>query len=73
MRGGLIDPADASVDGDDTGIYYAGKNGYYWSSRADSSTTSAYSLYFNDSSVNPFNGYYYRYRGYSLRCLIPTP
>ena len=52
----------------------AGQNGYYWSSRAYSSSDYAYYLYFNSSYVYP-SGYYSRnrYNGLPLRCLISTP
>ena len=43
-------------------------NGNYWSSTAYSSSSRAYSLYFNSSNVNPSN-YGSRYGGSSVRCL----
>ena len=45
----------------------AGLDGYYWSSTADSRTSSAFYLYFG-SGVYPSNSYL-RYRGQSVRCL----
>ncbi len=45
----------------------AGSRGYYWSSTANSAT-SACSLGFNSSSVNPSDGYN-RYVGNSVRCV----
>ena len=50
----------------------AGQNGYYWSSRAYSSSDYAYYLNFGSSYVNPSRNFD-RYYGYSLRCLISTP
>ncbi len=49
----------------------AGQSGYYWSSRANSSTGVAYYLSFYSSGVDPSDSYY-RYYGYSLRCLVQT-
>ena len=45
----------------------AGSNGYYWSGRANSSS-SAYGLYFSSSYVNPSSNRS-RYAGYSVRCV----
>ncbi len=59
--------------GIDSGTYpfnYAGQWGYYWSSRANSSSTTFY-LYFYNSGVDP-SGSASRYPGYPLRCLLPT-
>ena len=66
VRGGYIYP-----NGTDK-FRGAGQVGGYWSSRAYSDTTYAYRLDFNNSYVYP-SAYYYRYYGYSLRCLISTP
>ena len=49
-------------------LWYAGYGGYYWSSTAYSSTSSAYSLYFYSGGVNP-SGNFGRYLGQSVRCL----
>ena len=46
----------------------AGSGGYYWSSTAYSSTNDAYSLDFYSDYVDP-SIYYYRYYGFSVRCL----
>ena len=48
----------------------AGSLGYYWSSVATSSSY-AYSLYFNSSNVSPSSDTY-RYRGQSVRCVAPS-
>ncbi len=65
MRGGYVNP-------NYTGKFSsAGVGGDYWSSRAYSDTNYAYYLNFGDSSVGPSLNYD-RYRGFSLRCLIPT-
>lgn len=53
----------------DRQFYNAGLIGRYWSSRAYSSTDSAYYLTFNNGSVGS-SGHNSRYNGYSLRCLI---
>ena len=66
MRGGYINPSYANK------FNVAGQDGYYWSSRAYSSTSNAYYLNFGSSSVNPSNSTF-RYLGQSLRCLISTP
>lgn len=47
----------------------AGERGYYWSSTANNSTTSAYVLSFHSGSVNPSSNYN-RYIGMSVRCLV---
>ncbi len=65
VRGGLIYPGNTNK------FSYAGQNGYYWSSRANSGTSSAYYLDFADSGVGP-SDYGSRYIGLSLRCLVPT-
>ncbi len=44
--------------------------GYYWSRTARSSTV-AYRLYFTSSNVGPADGYY-RYYGFSVRCVATT-
>ena len=49
-------------------LSYAGYGGGYWSSTADSSTSSACYLSFNSGYVNPSH-YLYRYFGRSVRCL----
>ena len=46
--------------------YYAGTNGYYWSSTANSSN--GYNLYFNSSNVNPSSNHS-RSDGFSVRCI----
>ena len=46
-----------------------GSSGYYWSSTSYSNGSVARSLYFNSSSVNSAFGYY-RYYGFSVRCLL---
>ena len=66
VRGGGIYPADTNK------FYYAGQYGIYWSSRAYSSTSYAYGLYFDNSYVSPSSNTA-RYVGFSLRCLISTP
>ncbi len=65
VRGGYVNPSQTDK------FRVAGQWGDYWSSRADSVTSYAYYLYFNDSYVSPSNTYN-RYAGNSLRCLIPT-
>ena len=45
----------------------AGSYGYYWSGRASSSSY-AYTLSFTSSNVYPSSSYY-RYLGYSVRCV----
>ena len=49
-------------------LRYAGYYGYYWSSTAGSSASSAYRLYFDSGLVYPSN-YRSRYDGLSVRCL----
>ena len=49
-------------------LWDAGINGYYWSSTAHSSTSSAYYLRFGSGPVSP-SGYTARYFGVSVRCL----
>ena len=66
VRGGYINPSSTSKFID------AGQLGYYWSSRAYSSTGFAFNLYFGSSYVYP-SDYTSRYYGFSLRCLISTP
>ncbi len=66
VRGGFV-----NLNYPDAPFRNAGRNGYYWSSRAYSSTTLAYYLVF-DTSVNPSGYGSGRYVGFSLRCLIPT-
>ena len=61
VRGGYVNPSVQQ-------FWYAGQSGAYWSSRAYSSTVSAYYLTFN-SGVNPSNAGN-RYLGFSLRCLV---
>ena len=68
VRGGYIRPNFTDKFRD------AGQEGDYWSSRASSSAVYAYYLSFGSSSVYPSNvNNYYRYDGFSLRCLISTP
>ncbi len=53
----------------DSGVLYnAGVGGFYWSSTATSSASTAYGLYFNASDVYP-SGYNSRWVGRSLRCV----
>ena len=49
-------------------LWYAGNEGDYWSSTANSSTSNAYALYFYSGFVGPSYDYY-RYGGQSVRCL----
>ena len=58
-------PASGYYNG--TSLNNRGSGGSYWSS-SYSSATSAYSLYFNSSSVSPANGSYRRY-GFSARAV----
>jgi len=51
------------------GLYYVGSSGYYWSSLV-SSTTYAYLLYFNSSTVSTRYSLY-RSFGFSVRCVAP--
>ena len=51
-------------------LYYAGFNGSYWSSVANSSSN-AYNLNFTSSGVSP-SGSNYRYYGRSVRCVAPS-
>ncbi len=53
-------------------LYGAGYEGAYWSSRAWSGASNAYYLNFDYRNVTLSNAPN-RYRGYLLRCLIPTP
>ena len=48
-------------------LYYSGVNGFYWSSTV-SSSTSAYYLNFNGTDIYPARSYY-RYYGWSVRCV----
>ena len=48
--------------------YYRGNGGYYWSSTA-SGTNYAYYLGFYSSYVYPTDNYY-KYLGYSVRCVV---
>ena len=48
-----------------TSLYSCGTEGYYWSS-THGSTSTAYNIYFGNSSFN-FEGVNYRYMGYSVR------
>lgn len=52
------------------GINNVGSNGYYWSSTPGSSAYT-FILYLGSSGANPSDGNY-RYRGYSVRCLMKT-
>ena len=49
-------------------LYDQGSYGYYWSSRAYSSSYIAYYLLFNSSYVGPSSDYF-RYFGFSVRCV----
>ena len=49
-------------------LYTQGSSGYYWSSRAGSSSYRAYYLYFDSSNVYPSSGNYRDY-GFSVRCV----
>lgn len=53
-------------------LFNAGRDGFYWSARALSYTTNAYSLDFDGSALYPSGKYNYSTRnsGKSLRCLI---
>ena len=51
------------------GTYGMGQAGNYWSSTPHSSGNGAYNLNAYSSSINSSNYSYYRYYGYSLRCL----
>lgn len=68
MRSGGFYLDNGSVGGPHSGNM--GNNGQYWSSRASSEAANAYNLNFNASGVNPSNSND-RWRGYSLRWLIP--
>ncbi|MBR3131643.1 InlB B-repeat-containing protein, partial [Candidatus Saccharibacteria bacterium] len=50
-----------------------GISGSYWSSTSYSSNSSAYHLYFSNSSVYPGTYYYNRLAGYAIRCLAKDP
>ncbi len=64
LRGGRVNPAATNK------FHYAGQHGYYWSSRADSSIYTAYSLYFDSRDVGSLkDGHYF---GYPLRCIVYT-
>ncbi len=68
MRSGYLAPLDGKS-------WFAGQNGYDWSSRGAStrydgvSTPSAYFLVFNAAGMYPSNGPSNRYDGFPLRCL----
>ena len=49
-------------------LYDQGSYGCYWSSRSNSSSSSAYDLNFYSSNVNPSNNYH-RSNGLSVRCV----
>ena len=59
VRGGYVGPGGS--------LYDAGYGGYYWSSVGRSSSY-AYYLYFNSGGVYP-SYYYFRYGGFSVRCV----
>ena len=59
VQGGRIHPGSY--------LEYAGREGYYWSSVGRSSSY-AYSLGFYSGSVDP-SYYYFRYVGFSVRCV----
>ena len=59
VRGGVVNPS--------SGLDVAGYRGGYWSS-IGSNSVYAYYLYFNPDQVYP-SYVYYRYGGYSLRCV----
>ena len=59
VRGGNVNPGNY--------LYYAGYNGYYWSSVGRSSSY-AYCLDFYSGYVYP-SGYTNRYLGFSVRCV----
>ena len=63
VRSGYVNPYNHSLD-------YAGKDGYYWSSVATSSSLAS-SLNFRSSNVDPSNSSY-RYPGLSVRCVAPS-
>lgn len=65
---------DGAFQGSLSGIYYSGfqNQGYfgnYWSARA-SSSTHAYTLYFNYNHARPGSLSHTKYNGYSVRCMI---
>jgi hypothetical protein len=63
-------PATGFRDG--TSVYIRGTYGFYWSGTLYSSNTYfAYSLYFN--SWNWYTSYNYRYYGFALRPVSPSP
>jgi uncharacterized protein (TIGR02145 family) len=51
-----------------SGLYYQGGVGYYWSSTVDSGTY-AYYLYFSASYVVPAN-YNNKRNGFAVRCVL---
>ena len=59
VRGGYVSPGNI--------LYNAGDLGYYWSSVGRSSSR-AYDLTFGPYGVGP-SDYYYRYVGFSVRCV----
>ena len=59
VRGGDVNPGNY--------LDYAGGSGFYWSS-VGCNSSNAYNQYFVSGYVNPSN-YYYRYYGFSLRCV----
>ena len=59
VRGGDVSPGNT--------LYDAGILGYYWSSISDGSYR-AYRLNVGPYGVDP-SDYYYRYYGYSVRCV----
>jgi len=68
VRSGYLAPLDGKS-------WFAGQNGYDWSSHGSSARhdgvviPSAYRLSFNASTVHTSDGPYERWLGFSLRCL----
>ncbi len=52
-----------------TSVYYRGSNGFYWSSTA-SDDFNSYRLALESSGVRPGSTSFYKYYGYSIRCLV---
>ncbi len=63
MRSGIVYLAGTAGT-----LRYAGLYADYWSSRGGAATT-AYSLAFHASTVDPSSGPHIRYYGFPLRCL----
>ena len=63
-------PNNFLYSGSVDGSYVSGRGiyGLYWSKSAGDSSN-AYALLFRNDRVHPFNYYYYKYDGFSVRCL----